>query len=263
MAKKKNWTHLNLIQNLEAQDIDGVIESLDQIIEWAKLNNSKLGYFPSLYRKVTKRIRKSILEGQFENGPLIEGLDVKFANRYFIALHAYTHGEICTEAWKMSFISAELWQPIVLQHLLLGMNAHINLDLGIAAVETVDEGELDTIKNDFYKINEILIDMIGEVKMDLAKIWPVLRLTNLIAGKAGNWLAKNGMLASRNFSWKSAMAVNALKGVDREEKIDFIDQTVVRVSENILLPGYFTVIIILMIRLTEFGSVRKIIKILE
>jgi hypothetical protein len=28
-----------------------------------------------------------------------------------------------------------------LQHLLLGMNPHINLDLGMAAVETVPDGE--------------------------------------------------------------------------------------------------------------------------
>ena len=102
-----------------------------------------------------------------------------------------------------------------------------------------------------------------KVKMDLAKVWPVLKLTNLIAGKAGNWLAKSGMVASRNFSWKSAKAVYALPETEREDKINLIDETVVRVGENILLPGYFTALIILIIRITEIGSVQKIIGILE
>ena len=34
------------------------------------------------------------------------------------------------------------WRPIVLQHLLLGINAHINLDLGVTASEFGEHGSL-------------------------------------------------------------------------------------------------------------------------
>ena len=46
--------------------------------------------------------------------------------------------------------------PVILQHLLLGINAHINLDLGIAAVETSPGNQLAPLKNDFDMINKLL-----------------------------------------------------------------------------------------------------------
>ncbi len=263
MAKKNKWKQIELLINLESETISEVIHSLDKIIEWAKINNSKLGYFPALYRKVTKRVKQGIHDGYFDNGPFMEKLDVRFANRYFEALEAYIQNEPCTEAWKMAFNVTNLWQPIVLQHLMLGMNAHINLDLGISASDTVGDGDLNLVQADFYRINELLVAMIKEVKMDLAKVWPFLRVTNFLVGKGGNWIAKSGMIAARNFSWKSALAVHYLDGEARVDKIKFIDDTVVKVGENLLVPGYFTVLAILLIRLTEFGSVKRIIEILE
>ena len=56
-----------------------------------------------------------------------------FANRYLAAYDAHRTGRTATRACAHSFVVAQQWWPIVLQHLLLGMNAHINLDLGIAA----------------------------------------------------------------------------------------------------------------------------------
>ena len=130
MPKKINWIHTDQVQDLIAGDIDGVIFSLGNIIEWAKLNKSKLGYFPALYCRVTVRVKEGIAAGHFENGPLVEELDVKFANRYFKALQQYLNGEPCTQAWKMSFEAAELWQPIVLQHLLIGHECPYQSRLG-------------------------------------------------------------------------------------------------------------------------------------
>ena len=49
--------------------------------------------------------------------------------------------------WKKAFDSSTHYWPIVLQHLLMGMNAHINLDLGIAAAEISKNKDInDAIK---------------------------------------------------------------------------------------------------------------------
>jgi hypothetical protein len=45
---------------MQAKTIDEVIEALDAIIETAKKDNSAIGYFPALYRKVTKRVKEGI-----------------------------------------------------------------------------------------------------------------------------------------------------------------------------------------------------------
>jgi len=56
------------------------------------------------------------------------------------------------------------------QHLLLGMNAHINLDLGVAAARVCPADQLPNLKNDFDRINLILSDLIGAVQEELAEI---------------------------------------------------------------------------------------------
>jgi hypothetical protein len=64
-----------------------------------------------------------------------------------------------------------------MQHLLLGINAHINLDLGIAVAETVgDEGTLTGFENDFNKINAILASMVADVEARIISVSPLFGL---------------------------------------------------------------------------------------
>ncbi len=45
-----------------ATSIDEVIVQLTAIIEWSKQNDSRIGYFAALYRKVTVQVKKGIAE---------------------------------------------------------------------------------------------------------------------------------------------------------------------------------------------------------
>ena len=125
-----------------AATIDEVIAQLDEVIDRARREGSRVGYFPALYRKVTVAVKEGIAAGRFEDGQRMERLDVVFANRYLEAMAAWRAGEPPTRSWQLSFEAAGRWWPIVLQHLLLGMNAHINLDLGVAAARTAPGAEL-------------------------------------------------------------------------------------------------------------------------
>src|SRR5262245_55821690 len=113
----------------QAQTIDQVIAALDDIVSDSLARGSRAGYFAALYRKVTVRVKQEIANGFFENGPRMERLDVIFANRYLDAYSRWRRGEKPTDVWKLALDATEMWRPLVLQHLLLGMNAHINLDL--------------------------------------------------------------------------------------------------------------------------------------
>jgi hypothetical protein len=110
-----------------------VIARLEQIIRWAKDNESPLGYFAALYYRMTLAVRDAVLRGEFENGSRMEQMDVIFARRYFDALDTWQAGGIPTESWRIAFEATKEDRIAVMQHLLLGMNAHINLDLCIAA----------------------------------------------------------------------------------------------------------------------------------
>lgn len=94
---------------------------------------SRLGYFAALYRRVTMAVKQGVADNIFQDGARMERLDVIFANRYLDALQEFRNGQPTTMSWRAAFQAAAHWYPLVLQQLLVGMNAHINLDLGVAA----------------------------------------------------------------------------------------------------------------------------------
>jgi hypothetical protein len=81
----------------------------------------------------------------------MERLDVVFANRYLVAFEQSQNNQAPTRSWQLTFETSRRWWPIVLQHLLLGMNAHINLDLGIVAARTSPDIWLAELQINFYR----------------------------------------------------------------------------------------------------------------
>ena len=77
---------------MSANTIDEVIARLDDIIQSARAERSRLGFFATLYRNVTLKVKQGIGSGFFEDGPRMERLDVGFANRYLSALENFRSG---------------------------------------------------------------------------------------------------------------------------------------------------------------------------
>lgn len=251
------------LTDLTADSIAGVIASLDRIIAWSKANRSRLGYFAALYRRVTIRVQRGIERGEFEDGPRMERLDVAFANRYLAAVEQYGRGELPTRSWQLAFDTAGRWRPIVLQHLMVGMNAHIDLDLGIAAAECVETGRVGEMKRDFKRINTLLIEMIDAVQLQLARVWPVFRVIDLMAGRLDESLAGLGMRLTRGYAWDVAESLSPLSTDERRERIAALDETVTGMGQTLLYSGVLLWILLLLIRVTEVRSVPRVIDILN
>lgn len=247
--------------NLTATDIESVIRSLNRIIEWAKETGHRCGYFAALYRKVTIAVRDGIIDSQFEDGPRMERLDVIFANRYLDAFERYMHGEHITHAWEIAFHSAQQWHYIVLQHLMFGMNAHIGLDLGIAAAET-QPSNLQSLRADFNKINDILSQLVNAVQDELSQIWPMLKILDRLAGRMDEHAADVIMKLTRNQAWSVAERLAQSPQDDWPGVIQELDQKIAATIGLIEPSGLLRVLLVL-IRLTEMRSVQKIISILE
>lgn len=252
------------LTHLRADTIDEVLRSLDRVVEWSKTNDSRLGYFAALYRKVTRAVKQAIADGVFIDGPRMERLDVIFANRYLIALELYLHDrERTPRAWRLAFDTAERWWPIVLQHLLLGMNAHINMDLAIAAVETAPDAPLADLKADFFAINRILAGLVEETRLELAEVWPLMRLIDKLAKSSGQGLSDLGMWLSRGHAWLLAEELALLGPEDRARRIALLDRNVAGLGAVLLPPGGWINLLLGLIRLGELRYVRTIIEILE
>lgn len=247
---------------MPAATIDEVIDRLDGVIAHRRAENSRAGYFPALYRKVTVSVKEGIEEGSFEDGERMERLDVIFANRYLEAVAAAERGEGPSASWQITFDAARGWWPIVLQHLLLGMNAHINLDLGIAAARTAPGAELAGLENDFNSINVVLARLTDGVKEELSTIWPRLRRLDRLAGDADDKIINFSITEARDHAWKLARRLAPLGPEAQAAEIAKADRRVAKLGRLIWKPGPVARLKAGFVRLGERGTVPEIIDLL-
>jgi Family of unknown function (DUF5995) len=165
--------------------IDDVVEAIDSIIGWSIEAVSPLGYFAALYKRITIAVRTAIAQGLFQQGERMQRLDVTFAARYLDAVNAHFHPRDYrgpTQSWRVAFDALADPKPIVLQHILAGVSAHISLDLGIAAATVAPGPRLPGLHDDFNTINAVLagqvngiLDALGGFSPTLADIHQVLK----------------------------------------------------------------------------------------
>ncbi|MDX1811597.1 MAG: DUF5995 family protein [Gammaproteobacteria bacterium] len=148
-------------------------------------------------------------------------------------------------------------------HLMLGMNAHINLDLGIAAAQTVPPAELPELKNDFDKINNVLSSLVDEVQNELAQIWPLFRFIDKYAGRIDEKLADIGMQVARNQAWSLAEEYARCDAEQQTALIEKRDCEVFLMGKLAAKPNLQLRLLLFLIRLGEGQNVAKIIKALE
>lgn len=245
-----------------AATIEEVISRLDVIIAESIQSGNREGYFAALYRRVTVTVRDRIAEGYFDDNERMERLDVIFANRYLEAYFQWKHNQKCSECWQVSFRANSKWRPLVIQQLFVGMNAHIGLDLGIAAAEAQPEN-LESLKKDFNKINVILGELTNVVQDELAEIFPAMKLLDKWAGGTDEKLAGFAMEIARDAAWSSALKYNALSGDKRDQFVIERDKSVAAFGNKIVSPGWWINVLTVIFRLFERGSISKKIRILN
>ncbi|WP_245896550.1 DUF5995 family protein [Flavobacterium sediminis] len=239
----------------QAQSIDEVIAILNTIIDESVQQSSPLGYFAVLYCKVTEKVKEGIANGMFQNGPRMERLDIIFANRYIKAYYEYRNGIQASSCWEVAFEYAEDYWGIVLQHLLLGMNAHINLDLGIAAAEVAPKDAINDLHDDFNTINEILSGLVGNVEKALSDVWPVLKWILKKTKHIDTFLIDFSMQEAREGAWKFAVELAPLNANQSEECIEKRDYSITKVADLVVKPGKIASFLFKIMRLFEIGSV--------
>ena len=248
--------------NTPARTIDDVLAELDRIVEESLASGDRLGYFAALYRKVTRKVKEGIVSGYFEDGPRMERLDVVFADRYLDALAAYLRGDKPTLAWQLAFAAAGRWRPLILQQLLVGINAHINLDLGIAAATIAPGSSLAALRTDFDRINEILFSLVAEVENTIGEVSPWIAWLVRIGGKADDAIVRFSLKIARNEAWRFAESLAPLPLDSWAAKIEQKDRLTTLLGEEVLSPGPFLRWGLMLIRMRESNDVRRVIQLL-
>jgi len=250
---------------MSANTISEVIAQLDEIVKQSIQNSDRVGYFAALYKKVTVAVSNKIKENFFDDNARMEKLDVVFANRYLEAFQQYKNGLPCSASWQLAFDAAKTWKPMVIDHLIAGMNAHIGLDLGIAAATIAPGNLIQGVQNDFNKINAVLNGLVNDVKTDLFAMWPLSKfISKFNAGKLEDAIAGFSMTIARDAAWQVALAYAPLdSAAARELYITERDKKVATFGKKLLVSGFFLNTVRYLFRLFEFGSIPKKIKRLD
>lgn len=243
-----------------AASIDEVIAQLDAIVAQAIVERDRLGFFAVLYRTVTAAVKEGIAAGQFADGPRMERLDVTFANRYLAAFHAHRTGGSPTAAWRVAFAAGKSTRAVILQHLLLGMNAHINLDLAIAASEVCPGDAIAGLEGDFNRINTVLASLETGVEREVCSLSPWVDRLDHIDPRAGRVVANFSIDRARACSWAVAQRLAHLDGTARDRAIAAVDADVALLARLIDRPiGIGINVNLLLVRLRETWDARTII----
>jgi hypothetical protein len=247
-----------------AKNISEVIAQLEAIIAWCAQHQSRQGYFACLYHRTTVAVQQGIIKGAFADGARMDKLDTIFANLYIQAWHCYNNGQPCSKSWKTAFDACAQDNLAVIQHLLLGVNTHINLDLAIAAAETAPGNGIEDLHADFVKINGIIASLVGTMYDRLCRIWLPLRLLGRITQNSHEAVVNFSIVKAREASWANALLLAYAGDNDaRDGCISVIDNTVTRVAGGIIWPGRPTAFLLKTIRWMEPGRPADIIKLLQ
>jgi hypothetical protein len=219
--------------------IDETVEAIGSIIEWSIATSSRLGYFAALYKRITIAVGTAVEQGAFEDATRMERLDVTFAGHYFAALNGYFHpGQFPKppRSWQVTFDAASRPQPIILQHMLVGVNAHIDLDLGIAAATIAPRKSLPALHEDFNRVNAVLASQVNGVLDSIHELSPALADLYAALMEHEIFLVNEAVKSSRDSAWEFATLLALEPAFARPVTIWARDRKVANQAELIYDP---------------------------
>jgi hypothetical protein len=248
---------------LKSEEIEKVKKNLDRIITWSVENNNRNGYFAALYKNISARVQDAIFTSAFEDPLRMERFVKVFAGYYIDAFEDYRKGLLETSnPWFNVFEQGKRKRTII-QHLLLGVNTHINFDLPNTCVRIAPGTDLLYLCNDYFRINSILAASIEQVERQIFSLSPLLSILARFINKIERKLLNFSLSVARGKSWE--FACQHVVG-DKKVKASVLNQSkemTQKICYRIINPGRLSTIIIFLINLTEVRSIDKNIQVLN
>ena len=199
---------------LRADAVTAVPEVIDRLTEIRDCTGKVapdcgIASFSDLYLTITRAIWGHLQSGTFfaDNGYLAR-LDVHFANRYFDALRAWAGGAPPPRAWQVLFEVPNNGEITAIQLAGAGVNAHVNLDLAVATVDTgreLGDVDLDTggRKEDYEKVNDVFAQQMDTLLRRLLEERAATDRESERLSALGRLMTRI-VAAARQFAWEDA-----------------------------------------------------------
>ena len=245
------------------KSIDEIISLLEQTVKEAEYSGKRYGYFASLYLEMTRSVKKAIHNNAFNDNQRMERLCIVFAMRYLDALSLWKSGKRPTNAWYLAFEQTKLSSMSVIQHILCGINAHINLDLSIAAAQTCPGPHIHALKGDFEMINTVIASLVDKMQGKLEKISLPMRWLDRIGKNYDEKIANFSIGMARDASWIAALKLANMTESEQKNFIILLDQTTSSLARLIIKPGFIANLILKPVIWFEPKDPKTVIKLLN
>jgi hypothetical protein len=248
---------------MRAKSVDEVLKILATIVADTKAKADPLGYFPALYRQVTLEVKAGIERGIFDDGPRMSRFDALFANEYLAAYEKFRANQSPSRVWQFAFDTSRSGQLIILQNLLLAINAHINLDLGVVAGKTFRGKALEDFHDDFDRINDILFSLLPAARDTIEQFSPLLDDLTAIGGDDVALVLEFSVEAARDDAWRAATLLSLTPSEVRPFAIGALDAKAKLLGRVVADPVEPLATVVRGIRRAESADVAAIITALD
>ena len=222
----------------EVHDIDGVLAALRRVVDDAVRAGDRIGLFAAVYRQVTAAVAQQLGRGFFDDDARLSRFDAVFAGRYLSALAAWRDGRDPGRSWRLAFRATEDAGPVLVQHVLLGVNAHINLDLAVAAAQTSPGEEIGGLKGDFDRVNQVLLDVLCRLQGALDELSPLLRGLDVVLGRFDEEILGFQVERARAESWEAAVLLAGQTPDARRATVRMLDRYASGLGRVVLAPPF-------------------------
>jgi hypothetical protein len=204
------------------------------------------GYFPALYARVTTQIADSIDRGDFADGPRMDAFATEFASRY---VRARKQEIVRPRCWQATWDVANDQHLLIVQHLFLGINAHVNYDLPQAVVAIARRtGDLASVHPDFDAVNDVLATTSVGVLRDLDRL---THWTNAAVAMGGGRLFNFSLREARSQAWAAAERLYSLDDAQQRAYVSELDELVSVLAYLITQPPLLVQLFVFVARMLE------------
>ncbi|MEX2572308.1 MAG: DUF5995 family protein [Gemmatimonadota bacterium] len=228
------------ILQTEFASVGDVVAGLERLEAHCLPRRDRRGVFATAYLQITRAIQAEIIAGSFHDDAWAARYLVCFGNLYREALLAYEIEETraVPRAWCMAFDEARNGTGLVIQHLVLGINAHINHDLALALGEVGIDPEREKKYQDHARVNEVLEAATERLKTQVSTMYaPLLQRLDWVAGRLDDDFTRFSIPRARDHAWGFAVAIaGARSDGDRSLLLRTLDEQAAVMARWILSP---------------------------
>ena len=196
--------------------VGALVARMEALLAPLEADRDPARFFLGVYLRTTVAVGAAIDAGDFEDPAWVEEWDVDFADLYLDALTAHRRDPASPpRPWRLAFGARPDLPPEA--HVLLGMNAHINLDLPQSLVRVIppagfdDPGTLDRRRRDHERIDRVLASRVAAEDGELHRVGGRRTPLDRLLAPVNRTASQVFLRESRRKVWANARRLDAAR----------------------------------------------------